>query len=185
MINTTNQSTQAECILAPLSPLVLGAVVARATTGQFNLGAFLLVLGVGELLLLALMRWRAELSLTGGTLLGLLAWGIQTSGRVPLFHVGWSPIWALLPLLLLGIVAVSDKRVVVALIPAAYAAIALSALWGGAPIWTLSALLPAPLAWPYIRNACAGSECGMPIPRLTLLTALFMTVGYLIVGIVR
>ncbi len=175
--------------------------------GLFGIGAAVLYTatfapaGVGEL----------ALFLSFGPFMVLGGWITQTGGPT------WEPLWASLPVgfLILNVLwinqfpdapsdgAVGKRHWVVRLgrsrsvlffglfFIGAYGALLAGVLTGALPLWTLLAMLPAPLAWhawDIARYHHGESALLAPANALTvqvhLLVGLFITVGYLIQGLV-
>jgi len=165
-----------------LLALSLGGATAWAMTGLFNVGGFV---GLAALVAAARQSWRRLPSWTVpiiAPLFVLLGW---------LFHAkrwGWEPLWPALCLALELLVAtwetifpttrirwITPAR----LLTASYALLVVSVALGGMPVWCLLALLTAPVAW---RAKDANNDARTQIVPLFIL---FITVGYLIKGLIR
>ncbi len=188
-------------VLGPQSPWVLVIGALGVLTGIFYT-ARLAPWGLGEV----------ALFLDFGPLMVLGTWVVQTGSPA------WTPIWASLPVGFLisnvlwinqfpdtvadaqvgkrhWVVRLGWKRALPiygGLFLAVYLSLAATWLAGLAPVWTLLALLPAPLAWRAWRIARANYDQMpelAPANALTvqvhLLTGIFLIVGYLIQGLIR
>lgn len=178
---------------------VLALGVAGVAAG-FLYTTFFAPWGVGEL----------ALFLSFGPLMLLGGWITQTGSPA------WEPVWASLPLgfLILNVLwinqfpdaaadaAVGKRHWVVRLgrrratllyglfFLGAYLSLVVALLLGTLPVWTLLALLPAPLAWRAYRVAHRHYDeppqlapANALTVQLHLLTGLFLVVGYLIQGL--
>ncbi len=187
--------------LGPQVPWVLVIGALGVLTGIFYT-ARLAPLGLGEV----------ALFLDFGPLMVLGTWVVQTGS------LAWTPVWASLPIAFLisnvlwinqfpdtvadaqvgkrhWVVRLGRKNALPiygGLFLAAYLSLAATWLAGRAPVWTLLALLPAPLAWRAWGIARANYDQMpdlAPANALTvqvhLLTGVFLIVGYLIQGITR
>jgi hypothetical protein len=153
----------------------LGGVIAWATTGVFHFGfiqglLFGFAISLGTTGIDGVWLWLSAV------LLVLFGWFTQTWG------LGWELIGPMLTLspLLLGKVS----RIEQLLSPAklglmTYAILILAIIFGGMPVWCLLALFTLPVAW-QIRKTTQEQRI-----TLVFLVELFITIGYLIKGLVR
>ncbi len=186
--------------LGPQVPWVLVIGALGVFTGIFYT-ARLAPLGLGEV----------ALFLDFGPLMVLGTWVVQTGSPA------WTPVWVSLPVAFLisnvlwinqfpdavadaqvgkrhWVVRLGRKRALSiygGLFLAAYLSLAATWLAGLTPVWTLLALLPAPLAWRAWRVARVNYDRMpelAPANALTvqthLLTGVFLIVGYLIQGLI-
>jgi len=164
-----------------LLALSLGGATAWATTGAFSVGGFVILAA----LIAALGKWLRRLPPWSSPILApmvvLIGWLLHAK------RWGGEPLW---PALCLGLtlLAVAWETIPAAawtrgltparLLAGAYGLLALSIALGGMPTWCLLTFLTAPIAWRARTDPDARAQ-------LTPLLALFITVGYLIKGLIR
>lgn len=166
-----------------------GGTVAWTMTTQFSIPYFVLtLLGVlalhyAALLLKPVLAWPL-----------LLFWGwvgFLVQARQLSFVFLWP--WLLLGLfwgMLACLVSCPEKKNLLrAFYPLAYGGLLLGVALGGLPFWAVLTLLPLPLAWRVWRAERDGSlppqDLRELITQVSVTSSLFLTVAYLIKGLVR
>ena len=155
--------------------VALGGAVAWATTGLFRFTfvqglLFGIALSIGGIAIGGPWLWLAA------PLFVLSGWFTQT------WTLAWDILWPLL--VLMPLVGERTLGTVQFLTPlrlnlSVYVILILSVFFGAVPVWCLLALFTLPVAW-QVENVEPESRT-----RLLLLLELFITIGYLIKGLVR
>ncbi len=151
----------------------LGGAAAWAITGTFHLGVAALIIGVHALIGLGMLRWSPKLAwkLVGALL--LVSW------RVYVWQQGYGLSFPLLFIYLL-LPGIAPPRIPSTLRGlAAYGLLVLEVAFQYLPVWCLLALLTFPIA---VREEETASNSHL---YLAILIEIFLTVGYLIKGLIR
>ena len=158
---------------SPVFATCLGVAIAWATTRMFHFD-FYLGLALGLAVAMGWFSHTYSWLRYGSPLFVGLGWYTQT------WIWAWAPIW---PMIMLGLVLASDAQAWLSLSPkitrrtmrlVAYVSLLLAVALGGMSVWCWVALFTLPLIWQDVPNE-----------ELSFLMTLFITVGYLIKGLIR
>lgn len=162
-------------LTATLLAVCLGGAAAWATTGVFSVVAFVIAAALGLAVQVGICRLKPYLPWLFAPLLVIAVYWSQVE------RLDWAAVW---PALIVA--AMWVQRVPVAarfgnrgyLIP--YGILLIGITVGGIPVWCLLCLLPAPLAWRMVKSADETT-----FGEWTIVTGVFLIVGYLIKGLIR